>query len=76
MFRENEADGTYSFRTAYGIDADCLAELNDAARKNSFREDEKGTLVAKPRTGYRETIIIGLQISQDGTVVEWEREQQ
>ncbi|WP_298466245.1 hypothetical protein [uncultured Erythrobacter sp.] len=73
MFRENEADGTYSFRTAYGLNADCLSELKDAARKNSFREGDKGELVAKPRTGYRETIIIGLQISQDGTVVEWER---
>ncbi len=76
MFRENEADHTHSYRTAYGLSNGCVEELKTAAKRRNFRENDKGELIAKPRTGYRETLIIGLQISADGSVVEWERIQE
>ncbi len=76
MFRANEADETYSYRTAYGLSSDCVSELQDAANQRSFRENDKGELIAKQRSGYRETLIIGLQVSPDGSVVEWERIQE
>ena len=76
MFRENERAETFEHRTAYGIDGKCLADLQEAAKRRNFREDDKGELVAKPRTGYREKLIIGLQISADGNVIEWERVQE
>lgn len=76
MFRANEADETYSYRTAYGLSSDCVTELKVAAERSSFRENDKGELIAKQRSGYRETLIIGLQVSPDGSVVEWERIQE
>ncbi|MEL6528656.1 MAG: hypothetical protein AAFQ27_01760 [Pseudomonadota bacterium] len=76
MFRENEVEETHSYRTAYGLSSDCVVELKSAAKRRGFRENDKGELIAKPRSGYRETLIIGLQISADGSVVEWERVQE
>ena len=76
MFRANEAEETFEHRTAFGLDNACFAELETAARRRNFNEDDKGELVAKSANGYRETLIIGLQISADGSVVEWERTQE
>ncbi|MEM7664606.1 MAG: hypothetical protein AAF250_02000 [Pseudomonadota bacterium] len=76
MFRENEAEATYAHRTAFGVDATCAAELREVSRKRGLRENDKGEFVLTREGGYRETLIFGLQISEDGSVVEWERTQQ
>ena len=73
MFRANEAEGSFEHRTAFGLDKACLAELEASAKRRNFSEDDKGELVAKSTDGSREKLIIGLQISADGSVVEWER---
>jgi len=75
-FRGNETEGSHSHRTAYGLTSDCISELITAAKRRNFRENDKGELIVTPRTGYRETLIIGLQISAGGSVVEWERVQE
>ncbi|MDJ0641331.1 MAG: hypothetical protein QNJ15_00805 [Erythrobacter sp.] len=76
MFRANDAADTYEHRTAYGLDNACLADLEGAAKRRNLRENEQGELVARRKNGYREKLIIGLQVSPDGTVVEWERTQE
>lgn len=76
MFRENEVGATYAHRTAFGVDAACAAELREVSRKRGLRENDKGEFVLTHEGGYRETLIFGLQISEDGSVVEWERTQQ
>ncbi|MEM9501857.1 MAG: hypothetical protein AAF941_08425 [Pseudomonadota bacterium] len=73
MFRENEKEGTYSHRTAFGVDSACVAQIRAAAPKRRLREDGRGAFVLDREDGYRETLTIGLQISQNGSVVEWER---
>lgn len=76
MFRENEAKGTYQYRTAFGLDRSCISELREAAPKRGLRKNDKGEFVLDRGEGYRETLIIGLQVSADGSVVEWERVQE
>ena len=76
MFKTNENDDTFNFRTAYGLDNACRAELEAAVASRSFREEGKGEFVARRNSGYREGVIFGLQTSPDGSVVEWERIQE
>ncbi len=76
MFRDNAKDGTHQHRTAFGINAACLADLREATIKRGLRKNARGELVGELQEGYRELVIIGLQVSADGTVIEWERTQE
>lgn len=73
MFRQNEEQGTYSYRTAFGLKNACVGELKEAATRSLLKENDKGEFVLERQDGYREMLIIGMQISEDGSVVEWER---
>ncbi len=73
MYRDNAKDGTHQHRTAYGVDAACLDNIREAAIARGLRANDKGEFVGELEPGYREAIIIGLQVSADGTVIEWER---
>ncbi len=73
MYRDNARDGTHQHRTAYGVDAACLDNIREAAITRGLRKNGKGEFVGELEPGYREAIIIGLQVSADGTVIEWER---
>lgn len=76
MFRDNDASKAYSHRTAFGLGNSCVEDLRDGATSLGFRENDRGELVGRLREGYSETLIFGLQVSTDGSVVEWEREKQ
>ncbi len=76
MFRDNAKEGSYQHRTAFGIDALCLDNLREAAVKRGLRKNERGEFTGDLGAGYDELLVIGLQISTDGTVIEWERNQE
>lgn len=72
-FRSNDKKKTFWHRTAYGVSAECLDALREAASRRLLSENDNGEFVLERQDGYREALIIGLQVSEDGTVIEWER---
>jgi hypothetical protein len=73
MFKDNAAQQSYEHRTVYGIGAACLAELEDKARLRGLVANERGEFAGEIESGYSESLIIAMQTSQDGTVIEWGR---
>ncbi|MGB3470240.1 MAG: hypothetical protein WBA51_05410 [Erythrobacter sp.] len=73
FFKDNEKTETHEYRTAYGVKNDCVETLREGALRRGLRANERGEFVGELEDGYRETLIIGLQVSTDGTVIEWER---
>lgn len=76
MFKDTEAKGTYEHRTVYGISNDCLAEIRRKAPMRGLNEAEGGGFAGEVEESYREGLIIAMQTSGGGTVIEWERTRQ
>lgn len=73
MFKDNAKTDAHEYRTAFGVQNKCVEDLREAALRRGLRANERGEFVGELEDGYRETLIIGLQVSTDGTVIEWER---
>ncbi|MEO0461711.1 MAG: hypothetical protein AAF127_01170 [Pseudomonadota bacterium] len=73
MFKDTEAEGTYEHVTLFGVSDVCLDELKGKALTRGLRENDRGEFAGEIESGYREALIIGMQTSKDGTVIQWER---
>jgi len=77
MFRENESEGSFEYRTAFSAEPACLEALREAAIARGFDDNTgPGVFALEPEPGYRELLIITDPTDNMQGGIEWERAKQ
>lgn len=77
MFRENESEGSFEYRTAFSAEPACLEALREAAIGRGFEDNMgPGVFALEPEPGYRELLIITDPTENMQGGIEWERAKQ